>query len=206
MRALILVDLQRDFMPGGALGVPKGEEIIPIVNRLQTVFPLVVATKDWHPQDHLSFAENHEGKKVGDIVVILDIAQILWPTHCVENTSGAEFAHGLDTEQIEKVFFKGTDRLIDSYSVFFDNARRRSTGLHEYLQSISCDELFFAGLATDYCVFYSAMDARDLGYKTYVIEDVCKGIDLHPGDVKKAMQLMKERGIIVLSSDQLLKT
>ena len=134
MKALIIVDLQNDFLPGGALPVPHGDEVIPLANELQRRFDLVVATKDWHPPDHGSFAANHPGKKPGDRIILDGIEQILWPVHCVQNTHGAEFAASFDTSRIAHVFHKGIDPLIDSYSTFFDNAHRRHTGLADYLK------------------------------------------------------------------------
>ena len=132
--ALILVDLQNDFLPGGALAVPHGDEVIPLADELQRRFDLVVATKDWHPSDHGSFAANHKGKKPGDRIILDGIEQILWPVHCVQNTHGAEFAPSFDTSRIAHIFHKGTERNIDSYSTFFDNAHRRHTGLAHYLE------------------------------------------------------------------------
>ena len=166
MNALILVDLQNDFLPGGALAVPHGDEVIPLADELQRRFDLVVATKDWHPSDHGSFAANHKGKKPGDRIILDGIEQILWPVHCVQNTHGAEFAPLFDTSRIAHVFHKGTERNIDSYSTFFDNAHRRHTGLAHYLEKRSIKEIYLMGLALDYCVKYSALDARQLGLNT----------------------------------------
>ena len=150
--ALILVDLQNDFLPGGALAVPHGDEVIPLANELLRRFDVVVATKDWHPSDHGSFAANHKGKKPGDRIILDGIEQILWPVHCVQNTQGAEFAPLFDTSRIAQVFHKGTERNIDSYSTFFDNAHRRHTGLAHYLEKRSIKEIYLMGLALDYCV------------------------------------------------------
>lgn len=194
MRALIIVDVQNDFLPGGALSVPLGDQIIPIINRMIPHFKLIVATQDWHPHDHSSFVVNHPGKNVGDIIDVHGIPQILWPVHCVRNTKGAELAPGLNKDAIESIFYKGTDLWIDSYSAFFDNARKKSTGLHEHLHSYQVDEIAIVGLATDYCVLYSVIDAIDLGYKVIVFEDACRGIDLQKGDVEDAFATMREKG------------
>ena len=194
MRALIIVDVQNDFLPGGSLGVPQGDQIIPLINRMIPHFKLIVATQDWHPHDHTSFVVNHPGKNVGDIVDVRGILQILWPVHCVRNTKGAELAPGLNKDAIESIFYKGTDPWIDSYSAFFDNARRKSTGLDEHLRSNEVDEIAIVGLATDYCVLYSVIDAIDLGYKVIVVEDACRGINLQEGDVQEAFGTMREKG------------
>jgi len=205
MKALIIVDLQNDFMPGGALGVPNGDQIIPLINALMPHFSLVLATQDWHPPDHVSFAAQHPGKKVGDIIDAKGIPQILWPTHCVRNTHGAELVSSLNKESIESVFYKGTDKWIDSYSAFFDNARRRSTGLGEYLQTRKIKDITIAGLATDYCVLYSTIDALDLGLSVTVVEDACRGINLQPSDVKDAFAEMKEKGAHLILSNEILR-
>ena len=203
MNALILVDLQNDFMPGGALAVPHGNEVVPLADELQQRFDLVVATKDWHPPDHGSFAANHPGKKPGDRIILDGIEQILWPVHCVQNTPGAEFAPRFDTSAIAHVFHKGTERNIDSYSTFFDNAHRRHTGLAHYLKERSIEEIYLMGLALDYCVKYSVLDARQLGLTTYVILDGCRGIELEPGDIGRALDEMKRAGAILLKSSEL---
>jgi nicotinamidase/pyrazinamidase len=203
MNALILVDLQNDFLPGGALGVPHGDEIIPLANKVQRKFELVLATKDWHPSDHGSFAANHKGKKPGDRIMLDGIEQILWPVHCVQNTHGAEFAPLFDPSRIAHVFHKGTERNIDSYSTFFDNAHRRHTGLAHYLEQRGVDGVYLMGLALDYCVRYSTLDARHLGLKTYVVLDGCRGIELEPGDIARAQDEMKHAGAVLLKSSDL---
>lgn len=202
-KALILVDLQNDFMPGGSLPVPNGHEIIPLANKLQTYFDLVVATQDWHPANHGSFASNHPEHKIGDIIDLDGIPQILWPDHCVQNSKGAEFVAGLDTSKTHKIFHKGTDPLIDSYSAFFDNAHRRHTGLADYLKENHIEEVYLAGVATDYCAKYSALDACHLGFKVYVIEDACRGINIKPDDVSKAFKEMKSAGAVIIKSGDL---
>jgi nicotinamidase/pyrazinamidase len=203
MKALIIVDLQNDFLPGGALPVPQGDEVVPLANELQSRFDVVVATKDWHPPDHGSFAANHKGKKPGDHIILDGIEQILWPVHCVQNTRGAEFAPSFDTSRIAHVFHKGVDPLIDSYSTFFDNAHRRHTGLAHYLKERSIKDIYLLGLALDYCVKYSALDARELGLKTHVILDGCRGIELERGDISCAMDEMKQAGATTLKSGDL---
>jgi nicotinamidase/pyrazinamidase len=203
MNALILVDLQNDFLPGGALPVPHGDEVIPLANELQQRFDLVVATKDWHPPDHGSFAANHPGKKPGDRVMLDGIEQILWPVHCVQNTQGAEFACSFDTSGIAHVFHKGTEQNIDSYSTFFDNAHRRYTGLAHYLEKRGIKDIYLMGLALDYCVKYSTLDARQLGLNTHVIVDGCRGIELEPGEIDRALDEMKHVGAVLLKSADL---
>ena len=203
MNALILVDIQNDFLPGGTLAVPHGDEVVPLVDGLQQRFDLIVATKDWHPSDHGSFAANHPGKNPGDRIVLDGIEQILWPVHCVQDTHGSEFAPSFDTSRIEHVFHKGTERNIDSYSTFFDNAHRRQTGLAHYLEKHGIKDIYLMGLALDYCVKYSALDARHLGLNTYVIVDGCRGIELNPGDIGRALEEMKDAGAILLKSSEL---
>jgi nicotinamidase/pyrazinamidase len=203
MKALIIVDLQNDFLPGGALPVPRGHEVIPIANELQRRFELVLATQDWHPPDHGSFAANHPGKKPGDRIMLDGIEQILWPVHCVQNTPGAEFAAAFDTSRIAHVFHKGIERKIDSYSTFFDNAHRRQTGLADYLKKRSINDIYLMGLALDYCVKYSALDARQLGLNTHVILDGCRGIELEPGDIERALEEMKQAGATIVKSGDL---
>jgi nicotinamidase/pyrazinamidase len=203
MNALILVDLQNDFLPGGALPVPHGDEVIQLANELQRKFELVLATKDWHPPNHGSFAANHPGKKPGDRIILDGIEQILWPVHCVQNTHGAEFASSFDTGRIAHVFHKGIDPKIDSYSTFFDNAHRRHTGLAHYLEKRGIKNIYLMGLALDYCVKYSALDARQLGFNTHVVLDGCRGIELTPGDIDSAIEEMKRVGAVLLKSPEL---
>jgi nicotinamidase/pyrazinamidase len=203
MDALIIVDLQNDFLPGGALAVPHGDEVIPLANELQRKFELVLATKDWHPADHGSFAANHPGKKTGDRITLDGIEQILWPVHCVQNTHGAEFAPSFETERIAHIFHKGVERNIDSYSTFFDNAHRRHTGLADYLKKRSVKDIYLMGLALDYCVKYSVLDARQLGLNSYVILNGCRGIELEPGDSDRALEEMKRAGAVLLKSSEL---
>jgi nicotinamidase/pyrazinamidase len=201
VKALVLVDLQNDFVPGGALGVPEGDQVVPVANRVQSAFDLVVATQDWHPANHGSFAANHPGRKPGEIIELEGLEQILWPVHCVENTKGAEFLPSLDLSRVAEVFRKGVDPNIDSYSAFFDNAHRRATGLGQYLKQKGVGTIYILGLATDYCVRFTSLDARQLGFDTYVIEDGCRGVELNPGDVEQALGQMREAGVHVIQSD-----
>src|SRR5580658_5419757 len=195
MNALILVDIQNDFLPGGALAVPDGDKIIPVANRLQALFPLVVATQDWHPVNHGSFAANHPGKKVFEQIDLNGLPQTLWPVHCVQGTTGAELATDLQRERIAKIFPKGTDAGIDSYSGLFDNGHRKSTGLGEWLKAKDATEVFVCGLATDYCVKFTALDAAQLGFKTYFIEDASRGVNLQPNDARNAIAEMNGAGV-----------
>jgi len=199
MKALLLIDLQNDFMPGGALPVPAGDEIIEPINKWMERFQggLIIASQDWHPKDHVSFAANHSGKMVGDTVVIEGVSQILWPIHCVQYSWGAELVSSLHKGLISSTFYKGTDRSIDSYSAFFDNAKKRKTGLEDHLHMHKVDELFVAGVATDYCVQYSVLDALSLGFKVTVITSCCRGINAQRGDVEKALASMKEKGAVL---------
>jgi len=197
MNALILVDIQNDFVPGGALPVAEGDKIVPIVNKLQSQFKLIVATQDWHPANHGSFAANHPGKQPGDRITLNGLEQILWPAHCVQNTPGAAFVAGLDTSRIERVFQKGTDPGIDSYSGFFDNGHRKATGLGEFLRERKVTDLYVAGLATDYCVKFTALDAMGLGFKTHLFQDACRGVNVKPDDVRQAVAEMKKAGVIM---------
>lgn len=205
MNALILVDLQNDFLPGGALAVPRGDEVIPLANQLQPQFPLVVATQDWHPADHGSFAANHPGRRVGDIIELGGLPQVLWPVHCVQNSLGAEFAPALDRTRIERVFPKGTDPEIDSYSGFFDNGRKKATGLGDYLRERGVEAVTVLGLATDYCVKATALDARSLGFEVTLVADACRAVDLAPGDGERALEAMRQAGVTVVASRELLR-
>lgn len=204
MQALILVDIQNDFLPGGALAVPDGDAVVPVANQLQANFDRVIATRDWHPADHGSFAANHEGKVPGEEILLSGRPQILWPVHCVQETPGAELAPGLATAKIEKVFYKGIDREVDSYSAFFDNADVRSTGLGDYLRETGVTRVVLLGLATDYCVKFSALDALRLGFETLVVEDGCRGVNLQPHDSQYALESMRAAGAELVHSADLL--
>jgi len=202
MNALILVDLQNDFVPGGALSVSGGDSIIPLINGLQKKFELVVATQDWHPANHGSFAANHPGATPGDVIELDGLPQILWPVHCVQNTFGAGFVSSLDQSRIAKVFQKGIDPSIDSYSGFFDNGHRRSTGMGEWLTDRKVRSVHVCGLATDYCVKFTALDARKLGLETSFIEDASRGVELRPGDVQFAIDEMRSAGVRIVRGSE----
>jgi nicotinamidase/pyrazinamidase len=202
-QALILVDIQNDFVPGGALAVAEGDRVVPIANRLQERFDLVVATQDWHPANHGSFASQHAGKKPGDLIDLNGLTQVLWPDHCVQESRGAEFHPQLDTTRVAKVFRKGVDPEIDSYSGFFDNGHRRGTGLADYLKAAGVTDVFVCGLATDYCVKFTALDARQLGFETTLVVDACRGVNLKPGDVDAAIEEMRAAGVNVVRSEEL---
>ena len=196
MRALVLVDIQNDFVPGGALAVEGGHEVVSVANRLQAEFELVVATQDWHPSDHGSFAANHEGRQPGDEIDWNGLRQTLWPVHCVQETRGAEFHPDLETSRFARVFRKGMDPGIDSYSGFFDNGRVKATGLDDYLKSSGVDEVHVAGLATDVCVRFTALDAVALGFRTVLHADGCRGVDA--GGSERAIAVMREAGVEVV--------
>ncbi len=197
MDALILVDLQNDFLPGGALAVPRGDEVIPVANRLVGHFGFVVATRDWHPPDHSSFASQHPGHAVGDVIEVGGVAQVLWPDHCVQGTKGAEFAAALNDAAISEIVTKGTSRDIDSYSGFFDNNQRQATGLLDILQRSGITRVHVMGLATDYCVKFTALDALKLGFETNLVLEGCRGVDLTPGDSDRAVDEMRAAGASV---------
>ena len=175
---LIVVDVQNDFCPGGALAVPRGDEVAPIVNRLAARFRNVVLTQDWHPARHFSFASSHPGKKPYDTIAASYGPQILWPDHCVQGSPGAEFHPALHIPHAALVLRKGTDPTIDSYSTFYENDRTTPTGLIGYLRNRGFTRVFLAGLAFDFCVRYSAEDAQREGFAVFVVEDACRGIDM----------------------------
>ena len=204
MNALILVDIQNDFMPGGALPVPDGNAVVPVANRLMPRFDHVVATQDWHPLSHGSFAVNHTCKKPDETIDLNGLPQMLWPVHCVQNSTGATFVKKLDSSLVKKVFQKGTDSGIDSYSGFLDNGHRRATGLGDYLISLGIRDVFVLGVATDYCVKFTALDARELGFSTTLIEDGCRGVNLKAGDAAAAIAAMRVAGIQVANSSFIL--
>ena len=182
-------------MPGGALAVTEGDRVIAVANRVARDFSLVVATQDWHPADHGSFAVHHPGHTPGQVIELHGLPQVLWPMHCVQNTGGAAFAPGLETARIERVFPKGTDRTVDSYSGFFDNGRRVATGLGDYLRARGVEEVTVLGLATDYCVRFTALDAVSLGFRTRLVVEGCRAVDLAPGDGARALEAMAAAGV-----------
>ncbi len=202
--ALLIVDLQVDFIRGGTLAVPGGEQIIPVVERLVHLpFNFKLASKDWHPLQHVSFATTHQ-QEPGSYISLKNEVQQLWPVHCIQNTKGAEFAPGWDYKQIDHIFYKGMDPHIDSYSAFFDNQHTKSTGLGDFLEAHKIKHLFIAGLTTDYCVKYSALDAMKFGFQTYVISDACRGVNVHPGDTAKAYQVIQQTGVKIITSGELI--
>ena len=197
MKTLLLIDIQNDFMPGGALAVPGGDEIIPIVNEVMPSFDLIVATQDWHPADHGSFAVNHPGQAVFQQIDLDGLQQTLWPVHCVQNTGGALFAPSLDTRRIERVFTKGLNPRIDSYSGFFDNGHRASTGMGDWLKARGVTKLAVAGVATDYCVKFTVLDALAEGFEVELIAKACRGVNLNAGDVQRAIEEMRNAGAVI---------
>jgi nicotinamidase/pyrazinamidase len=202
MRALLLIDLQYDFCPGGALAVARGDETISVANTLIPKFSTIVATQDWHPPDHGSFAVNHEGKQPYDLGELAGLPQVMWPAHCVQGTRGAELHADLDRNLITEVFRKGTDPTIDSYSGFFDNGHRKSTGLGDWLKQRDIKKLYILGLATDYCVKFTALDARQLGFEVALVADGCRGVELNPGDCDKAIAEMRAAGASIIQSTE----
>lgn len=200
MKTLIIIDVQNDFMPGGALAVPNGNEIVSVINQCQKQFELVVATQDWHPANHISFITQHPDKNVFEKVVLGDMEQTLWPVHCVQNTAGAEFQPQLDTCRIEAIFRKGTDPKIDSYSGFFDNGHYKSTGLAGYLRDKGAKQLYFSGLCADICVYFTIQDALENGFDCTLIEDATCALD------PKRFQVIKNellaRGVKFIRSDK----
>jgi nicotinamidase/pyrazinamidase len=194
MRALLLIDLQNDFMPGGLLPVARADEVVAVANTIMPRFDVVIATQDWHPSGHASFASSHPGCEPGDEAEVGGVAQKLWPDHCVQQTPGASFHSALDVAGIMHVVQKGTDPAIDSYSGFFDNGHLKDTGLAAYLSAQAVSALWIAGVATDYCVKYTALDARAVGYPTALVLDACRGANLSPGDVDAAISEMRFAG------------
>ncbi|MBA9077337.1 MULTISPECIES: bifunctional nicotinamidase/pyrazinamidase [Rufibacter] len=202
MKALILVDIQNDFIPGGALAVPGGEEIIALANQLQPKFDLVVATQDWHPAHHKSFASQHEGKQVFETTQLQGLEQVLWPDHCIQGTPGAEFSPALDMTKVEAIFRKGTNPEIDSYSGFYDNGHLKSTALAQYLTGKGVTSVFLAGLAADYCVYFTALDALQEGFTTSIIEDATRAISAD--GFAQAREEILQRGGHVISGSSIL--
>ncbi len=198
MKALLLVDIQNDFLPGGALGVREGDRVIPVANELMARFELIVSTQDWHPPDHQSFAVLHPGRRPGDLIELHGLPQTLWPVHCVQHSHGAAFADSLRVDRIHKIFRKGTDPEVDSYSGFFDNGRRKDTLLSAFLKKRGVDHVFIAGLATDYCVKFTALDARREGFQTSVVLEGCRGVELQAGDSDKAVAEMQAAGVAMV--------
>lgn len=199
---LVVVDLQNDFCPGGALSVPHGDEVIPLINRLARRFVNVVLTQDWHPPDHLSFASSHPGKKPYDTIIVEYGPQILWPDHCIRTTYGADFHKDVEIPHAGLVLRKGIDRKIDSYSTFYENDRKTPTGLVGYLRDRGLTRVFLAGLAFDFCVRYSAEDATREGFEVVVVEDACRGIDVD-GSMAAARESLNKLGVVRTTAEAL---
>jgi nicotinamidase/pyrazinamidase len=199
MKALLLIDIQPDFLPGGALAVPEGDAVLPLVNALQPHFELVIATQDWHPQTHKSFAANHDGRQPFEQIDLHGLPQVLWPVHCVQGTPGAELAPALQANRIETIFRKGTDPEIDSYSGFYDNGHRKATGLADYLRGKGVKQVYVAGLAADYCVYFTAKDALQEGFETFLIEDATRPISPE-GFARAKADLVQQGGKIIQST------
>jgi nicotinamidase-related amidase len=193
---VLIVDVQNDFCPGGALAVPGGDEIVPVVNKLAAGFSHVILTQDWHPAGHTSFASSHPGKKPFDTIEVSYGQQTLWPDHCVQGTQGAAFHPRLDVPHAELVLRKGYRRAIDSYSAFRENDRRTPTGLAGYLRERGLEHIILCGLATDFCVLFSAIDAREAGFEVSIVTSACRGIDVD-GSIARAMRSMSEAGVTV---------
>lgn len=198
--ALLVIDIQNDFCPSGALPVPEGDKVIPTINKLMDKFYKVVATQDWHPENHISFARNHPGKKEYNIININGESQVLWPVHCVWGTKGADLNPEIITKKFDIIIRKGSNPKIDSYSAFKENDKKTITGLDGYLKNLGIDQVYLSGLALDYCVFYSAIDCKELGFETYVILDATRGIDSPSGNIEKALDSMRDRGIRIINS------
>ena len=201
--ALIVIDLQNDFCPGGQLAVPGGDEVVPVVNRLAGRFQHVLLTQDWHPANHLSFASSHPGKAPFEAIEAPYGQQILWPDHCVQGTPGADFHSGVDIPPAELILRKGFRRSIDSYSAFLENDRKTQTGLAGYLRERGIGQLYLAGLAFDFCVLYSAEDGRAAGFSVSVIEDACRAIDMD-GSAGSASERLAAAGVPLISADEIL--
>ena len=193
-KALLVIDVQNDFCPAGALEVAGGNEIIPYINEEMAKYECVVLTQDWHPKGHSSFATSHEGKNPLELIKMPYGDQVLWPDHCIQGSKGAEFHPDLNIEQANAIIRKGSNPFIDSYSAFFENDRKTSTGLDGYLKSLEIEKISLVGLATDFCVNYSAQDAANLGYKVSVLEKMCRAIDLN-GSLAAAKSEMQDCGV-----------
>lgn len=203
MKALLIVDIQNDFCPGGALAVPDGDTIIPVVNKLIDHFDVIIQTQDWHPENHSSFASSHVGKDPFDTVEMDYGTQVLWPDHCVQGSEGAEFHEDLNTLKSQVVIRKGFRKAIDSYSTFFENDQKTATGLKGYLKQRGVTDLFTVGLATDFCVKWSILDGIDEGFNMHIVEDAVKGIDLN-GSLDEAWDEMKKKGVKITQSKDIL--
>lgn len=203
-KALLIVDIQNDFCPGGALAVPEGTAIIPIVNRLIDHFDVIIQTQDWHPAGHSSFASVHEGKEPYGTIDLDYGTQVLWPDHCVQGTEGAEFHSELNTEKTQVIIRKGFRKEIDSYSTFYENDQKTTTGLTGYLKARGITDLYTVGLATDFCVKWSVLDGIDEGFTMHIVEDAVKGIDLN-NSLEQAWKEMNEKGVHITHSAKILR-
>jgi nicotinamidase/pyrazinamidase len=201
--ALLIIDVQNDFLPGGALAVSSGDQIIPIVNLLQSKFDFIVASQDFHPADHKSFAANNPGRKVGDIVDLNGLDQFLWPVHCVQGTTGADFSKALIHENWNKIFQKGMNSEVDSYSGFFDNAKRGDTGLSKFLKENQIERVFICGLALDYCVNFTALDSLNEGFETFLVTDATRPVNVMPTDGENSLRELEAAGIKLITSNEL---
>lgn len=195
MNALLIIDLQNDFCPGGSLAVPDGDAIIPVVNKLAAHFSLVAATKDWHPQEHVSFSETHQGSEIFDTVSVHGLEQMLWPVHCVQGSKGAELHPDLNLNPIDLILHKGTRQQLDSYSAFFENDGTTPTGLQGWLKDFGVTHVYVCGLAEDVCVFHSAVDAHTCGFVTTVISDATRAVDTPKGSAERTRAELKALGI-----------
>ncbi|GGK34796.1 nicotinamidase/pyrazinamidase [Pseudomonas koreensis] len=201
--ALLVIDVQNDFTPGGQLAVPEGDLIVPLINRLGGLFKQVVIAQDWHPAGHASFASSHPGRKPNDVIQLPYGEQTLWPQHCVQGTAGAEFHPELDLPHAQLIIRKGCNPDIDSYSAFLEADRRTTTGLAGYLKERGVDTVYMVGLALDFCVMFSALDARAAGFNTFVVLDACRAIDMN-GSLAAAMEWMQTAGVGLIQSNQLI--
>ena len=200
--ALVLIDIQNDFCPGGALAVDQGDEIVEISNKIQEQFKIKIITQDWHPSTHKSFASNHEGKEPLSTVEMFYGQQVLWPNHCIQGTEGSKFHSKLITDSADLIIRKGFRPEIDSYSAFFENDQKTPTGLDGYLKSRGVNKIYLCGLALDFCVYFSAIDGAELGYNVNVVQDACRAIDLD-GSLEKSVNDMKSKGVKFLSTSDL---
>lgn len=197
--ALIVVDVQNDFCPGGALAVRNGSRVVPAINSLMDSFEVIVGTQDWHPVNHSSFASNNDAEPFS-VKTLNGVNQVMWPEHCIQGSNGADFHPDLHADAFNIIIRKGTNPDIDSYSAFIENDGVTVTGLRGWLSELDIKKVYITGLATDFCVLYTALDAVKAGFETYVIEDACKGVDFPEGNVVKAVSAMKEAGIRVVQA------
>lgn len=204
MKALLIVDVQNDFIPGGTLAVSGGDTIVPIINDIQEKFDFIVATQDWHPADHESFASNHPEKSIGEFVLLQGVNQILWPDHCVQGSLGGEFHPDLNRDKWKPVFQKGTQCEVDSYSGFFDNNKQGDTGLSSFLKENGVREIFVCGLAADYCVKFTVLDGISEGFKTHLFVDATKAVNLQTEDFERAISEMENAGAVMIQSSHYL--